>query len=179
MLSLLNLGTWTRSSVSHSGLLRFDGITRLKVNLNRLKNYFWVTGILRKTLLTPLTKLLISLGIGLGHLTLLNAQFMWDFLGLDLLASWLPIKFLSLLHVVIMRLWFEPFRSIHKDVLPLFQQSDLIHKFQCCCNVTYIGRTFQRLEVRVKQHVHRDICNRTTSGHQNCSILPSVSIWML
>ena len=35
----------------------------------------------------PLTKLLISLGTTSGHLTLLNAQFMLDFLGLDLLAS--------------------------------------------------------------------------------------------
>ena len=38
-------------------------------------------------LLTPLTKLLISLGITSGHLALLNAQFMSDLLELDLLAS--------------------------------------------------------------------------------------------
>ena len=49
--------------------------------------YFWVTGILRKSLFTPLTKLFISLGITPGHLALLNAQFMLDFLGFDLLAS--------------------------------------------------------------------------------------------
>ena len=35
--------------------------------------------------------------------------FMWDFPGLDLLVSWLPIRFLPLLHAVIMWLWFEPF----------------------------------------------------------------------
>ena len=28
-----------------------------------------------------------------------------------------------------------------------------------------IGSTPKRLEVRVKQHVPRDICNHTTSGH--------------
>ena len=38
-------------------------------------------------------------------------------------------------------------------------------KFQCCCNATDIGSTSQRFEVRVKQHVPRDIRNHTTSGH--------------
>ena len=57
------------------------------------------------------------------------------------------------------------FRSTHKDVLPIFQLSNLINKFQCCCNATYIGRTSQCLEVRVKHHVHRDIRNCTTSWH--------------
>ena len=86
--------------VSHSGLLRFVWITRLKANLNRLKIYFCVMGILKKSMLTPLTKLLIRLGIISGHLALLNAQFMLDFLGLDLLACWLPIRFLPLLHIM-------------------------------------------------------------------------------
>ena len=54
------------------------------------------------------------------------------------------------------------FRSIHKDVLPIFQQSNLIYKFQCHCNATYIVSTSQRLEVRVKQHVLRDIRNHTS-----------------
>ena len=58
------------------------------------------------------------------------------------------------------------FCSIHKDVLPIFQQSNLIYEFQRWHNATYIGRTFQRLEVRVK-HVPRDIRNHTTSGHSN------------
>ena len=45
------------------------------------------------------------------------------------------------------------FRSIHKDVNPIFQQSNSIYKFQCYCDATYIGRTSQRLEVRVRQNV--------------------------
>ena len=57
------------------------------------------------------------------------------------------------------------FHSTHKDVLPLFQQSNLIYKFQCCCNATHIECTSQHLEVRVKQYVPRDIRNCTTSGH--------------
>ena len=56
------------------------------------------------------------------------------------------------------------FCSTHKDVFPIFQQSNLIHKFQCCCNATYIGCTSQRLEVSVK-HVSRDTNNSTTPGH--------------
>ena len=57
------------------------------------------------------------------------------------------------------------FRSLHKDVLPIFQQSNLIYKFQCYCDATYIGCTSQCLEVRVKQHVLQRICDRTISGH--------------
>ena len=50
-------------------------------------------------------------------------------------------------------------------MLPLFQQRNLIYKFQCHCNATYIGCTSQCLEVRVKQHVTRDIRNHPTYGH--------------
>ena len=32
-------------------------------------------------------------------------------------------------------------RSPHKDVLPIFQLTNLIYKFQCCCIATYIGGT--------------------------------------
>ena len=61
------------------------------------------------------------------------------------------------------------FPSTHKDVLPIFQQSNLIYKFQCCYKVTYIGCTSQRLEFRVKQHVSSDIHDRTTSGYSKLS----------
>ena len=60
---------------------------KIKANLNRLKIYFWVTGILRKSLLIPLTRLLISLRITSGHLAFLNGQLMLHSLVLDLLAS--------------------------------------------------------------------------------------------
>ena len=63
------------------------------------------------------------------------------------------------------------FNSIHKDVLPIFNQSLLIYKFKCWCNSTYIGRTSQRLEVRVRQHVPRGILNidLLTSGHSKAT----------
>ena len=59
----------------------------------------------------------------------------------------------------------DAFRSTHKYVLSIFQKRNLIHEFNCWCNATYTGRTSQRLEVRVKQYVHRDIRNYTTSRH--------------
>ena len=59
----------------------------------------------------------------------------------------------------------DAFCSIHQDVHTIFQQSNLIYKFLCHCNVTYIGCTSLCFEVRVKQDVPRDICNHTTSGH--------------
>ena len=57
------------------------------------------------------------------------------------------------------------FRFVYKDVRPIFQLSNLICRFQCCCDATYIGRTSQCLEKRVKQHVPRGIRNRTTFRH--------------
>ena len=59
------------------------------------------------------------------------------------------------------------FNSIHKDVLPIFNQSLLIYKFKCWCNSTYVGRTSQRLEARVRQDVPRGILNTDwlTSGY--------------
>ena len=40
-----------------------------------------------------------------------------------------------------------------KDVQPIQQESMIIYKFQCQCDADYIGRTTQRLEVHVSQHV--------------------------
>ena len=68
-----------------------------------------------------------------------------------------------------------------KDMLPIFKQSNLIYKFQCCCNAAYIRRTSHCLRVRIKLHVPRDIRNRTTSGHSklldiaNCEHLNAIN----
>ena len=180
----LNLGRLNWSSFLHLGLVRFVQITSLKGHVNRLQIYFWVTGILRKSLLTTLRKLL-SLGITSGHLALLIVQFMWDFSGLNLLVSWFPIRFFfsSVIRCYIevsVRIIFitrAAFRSSHKNLIPISQQSNLLYKFQCCFNATYRGRTSQHLEVRGKQHVPRDIRNRITFGHSK--LLDSVSIWAL
>ena len=59
------------------------------------------------------------------------------------------------------------FNSTHKDKLPIFKQSMLIYRFVCRCSSAYIGRTCQRLEVRIRQHIPRVILSkgRQTSGH--------------
>ena len=58
------------------------------------------------------------------------------------------------------------FNSTNKDNLLILKQSNLIYKFTCRCNSTYIGMTCQRLEVRVRQHIPRSLLSgRLTSGH--------------
>ena len=103
-----------------------------------------------------------------------NVLFTLHFLGLVLLASHLLIMLPPRCIVVFMLLNVRSifankmaFNSIHKDVLPIFNQILLIHKFNCWCNSTYKGCTRQRLEVRVRQDVPRGILNsgRVTSGH--------------
>ena len=72
-------------------------------------------------------------------------------------------------HAVNLRQIFTPrpaLNSPNKDKLPIFKQSNLIYKFVCRCNSTYIGMTCQRLEVRVRQHIPRSLLSsRLTSGH--------------
>ena len=61
------------------------------------------------------------------------------------------------------------FCSIHKDVLSIFQQCNLIYKFQCCCDATYIGCTLQYFELRVRQHVpHKEFVIVQHPGIYKC-----------
>ena len=52
--------------------------------------------------------------------------------------------------------------AIHKDVLPTFQQSNVVYEYVCHCNSRYVGRTSQRLQDRIRQYVPKSIRNRTT-----------------
>ena len=52
--------------------------------------------------------------------------------------------------------------AIHKDVLPTFQQSNVIYEYVCHCDSRYVGRTSQRLQDRIRQHVPKSIRNRTS-----------------
>ena len=49
--------------------------------------------------------------------------------------------------------------AARKDVLPSLQHSNLIYEIKCHCDSRYVGRTSQRLEERIKQHVPRSIAN--------------------
>ena len=44
-----------------------------------------------------------------------------------------------------------------KDVLPASQQSNIIYEFSCHCDSRYVGRTSQRLQDRIKQHVPKSV----------------------
>ena len=59
------------------------------------------------------------------------------------------------------------FNSTNKNKLPIFKQSKLIYRFVCRCSLTYIGRTCQRIEVRIRQLTPRVILSegRQTPGH--------------
>ena len=45
------------------------------------------------------------------------------------------------------------FRASVKDVLPTHQKSNVIYLFRCRCGSRYVGKTTQRLENRIKQHL--------------------------
>ena len=52
--------------------------------------------------------------------------------------------------------------AIHKDVLPTFQQSNVVYEYVCHCDSRYVGRTSQRLQDRIRQHAPKFIRNRTS-----------------
>ena len=53
--------------------------------------------------------------------------------------------------------------AIKKDVLPSHYHSNVIYQFVCHFDSRYVGRTSQRLEERIKQHVPRSIVNPPAS----------------
>ena len=56
--------------------------------------------------------------------------------------------------------------AIKKDVLPSHHHSNVIYQFVCHCGSRYVGRTSQRLEERIKQHVPRFIANPPASPNR-------------
>ena len=47
--------------------------------------------------------------------------------------------------------------ATNKDILPALQKSNVIYQFSCHCDSRYVGRTSQRLQDRIKQHVLKSI----------------------
>ena len=43
--------------------------------------------------------------------------------------------------------------AIHKDVLPSLQQSMVVYQYVCRCDCRYVGRSSQRLQNRINQHI--------------------------
>ena len=79
-----------------------------------------------------------------------------------------------------------------KDVLPSHHHSNVIYQLVCHCDSRYVGRTSQRLEERIKQHVPRSIANppashnrqsfpalaRPTYAHNNFTNPPLLNIFL-
>ena len=60
-----------------------------------------------------------------------------------------------------------------KDVLPATQKSSVIYKYKCHCDSRYVGRTSQRLQDRIKQHVPQWLRQQLTrprrsQPHRSC-----------
>ena len=53
--------------------------------------------------------------------------------------------------------------TARKDVLPALQKSSVIYEYKCHCDSRYVGRTSQRLQDRIKQHVPKWLESTTTS----------------
>ena len=51
----------------------------------------------------------------------------------------------------------ELLSATNKDVLPTVQKSNMIYQLTCHCDSWYVGRTSQRLQDRIKQHVPKSI----------------------
>ena len=55
-------------------------------------------------------------------------------------------------------------KSHVKDVSPTLQQSNVVYKFSCRCGNLYVGRTSNRLQARINQHVPVNLRKRICDG---------------
>ena len=60
-----------------------------------------------------------------------------------------------------------------KDDLPTTQKSSVIYEYKCHCDSRYVGRTSQRLQDRIKQHVPQSLRQQLTrprrsQPHRSC-----------
>ena len=64
------------------------------------------------------------------------------------------------------------FNTSGKDVLPAESISNVIYLFKCECDHTYVGRTIQRLEERVKKHVPKDLIEGVVPDNNSVGVQP-------
>ena len=60
--------------------------------------------------------------------------------------------------------------TVRKDVVPTKQQSMVVYQYVCRCDCRYVGRTSQRLQDRIKQHIPKAIRNQ---AQRNCDLFQS------
>jgi len=65
------------------------------------------------------------------------------------------------------------FPSFKKDVLPITNANSVIYKYNCSCDENYIGRTTQRLDVRMRQHVPLKLQNAILTRTSGLSAVES------
>ena len=57
--------------------------------------------------------------------------------------------------------------AVHKDVLPTTQQSMIVYQYVCHCDCQYVGRTTQRLQDRINQHIPKVLKPDTNNRNSN------------
>ena len=60
--------------------------------------------------------------------------------------------------------------TVRKDVVPTKQQSMVVYQYVCRCDCRYVGRTSQRLQDRIKQHIPKALRNQAQT---NCDLSQS------
>ena len=60
--------------------------------------------------------------------------------------------------------------TVRKDAMPTKQQSMVVYQYVCYCDCRYIGRTSQRLQDRIKQHIPKAIRNQ---AQPDCALFQS------
>ena len=94
-----------------------------------------------------------------------NAQFISIFHGWKMFQPNLKSKLLHPFSIATLLLkhvsFFQP--RLKKDVLLAHYHNNIIYQFVCHCDSWYLGRTSQRLQECIKQHVSRSIRNHHSS----------------
>ena len=62
----------------------------------------------------------------------------------------------------------ELLSATNKDILSALQKSIVIYQFSCHCDSRYVGRTSQRLQDRIKQHVPKSIRSCSFCQKRDC-----------
>ena len=81
------------------------------------------------------------------------------------LKSWLVVQNLR---IALIKMFISSKLFVFTEKQRDLQKSNVIYQFSCHCDSGYVGRTFQRLQDRIKQHVSKSI--RSCSSSQKRSL---------
>ena len=135
------------SSVSHSLAFKICLDNKIKSEFEQIKNLFLGNRYPEEVIVDIINETINKFR---NNIRPLYVRFTWIGSPIQLIADKVSSSVTRCYNVAVV--WTiltmqAAFRFIHKDVLPIFQQSNLINKFQCCCNATYIRHISQCLEV--------------------------------